>query len=47
LLRYTPEDTSCPRVVRGKRLLKNKKLTTSLNNKTWKNPQIKNHKIEQ
>jgi hypothetical protein len=44
LLRYAPENTSS---LRGKRLLKNKKLTASLNNKTWNNLQSKNDKIEQ
>jgi hypothetical protein len=44
LLRYTPENISSPRVVTGKWLLKNEKLTTRLKNKTWTKPQIKNHK---
>jgi hypothetical protein len=31
-------------VVTGKWQLENKKLTTRLKNKTWTNPQTKNHK---
>ena len=44
LLRYIPENRSSPRVVTGKWLLKNEKLTTRLKNKIWDNIQIKNHK---
>jgi hypothetical protein len=44
LLRYAPENRSSPRVVIGKLPLKNSKLITRLKNKTWSNPQIKNHK---
>jgi hypothetical protein len=44
LLKCAPEIRSSPKVVTGKWLLKNKKLTTRLKNKTWTNPQIKNHK---
>jgi len=46
MLRYVPEKRSSPRVVTGKWLLKNEKLTTRLKNKTWKtwaNQQIKTH----
>jgi len=46
LLRYLPENRSSPRVITGKWLLKNEKVTTRLKNKTWTNPQIKNHKKE-
>jgi len=45
LLRYTPENITNPRVVTGKWLMKNKKSTSRIKNKTWTNPQItKNHK---
>jgi hypothetical protein len=44
LLRYGPENRPGPRVVTGKWLLKNLKVTTRLKNKIWTNPQIKNHK---
>jgi hypothetical protein len=44
LSRYIPENRSNPRVVTGKWLLKNGKLTTRLKNKTRTNPQIKNLK---
>ena len=37
-----PENRSSPRVVTGKWLLKNLKLSTRFKNKTWNNPQIKN-----
>jgi hypothetical protein len=43
-LRYAPENRFSPRVVTGKWLLKNKKLTTSLKSTTWTNPQNKNNK---
>lgn len=36
-LRYTPQNRSSPRVLTGKCLLKNYKLTTRLRNKTWDN----------
>jgi hypothetical protein len=45
LLRHVPENSSSPRVVTGKWLLKNEKLTR-LKNKTSKNPQVKNHTKE-
>jgi hypothetical protein len=44
LLWYIPENRSSPRVLLGKWLLKNYKLTTRLKNKTCTNPQIKNRK---
>jgi hypothetical protein len=44
LLKYAPEDGFSPRVVTGKWILKNKKLTTSLKSRTWTNPQNKNNK---
>jgi hypothetical protein len=44
MLRYAPENRACLRVIAGKWLLKNSKLTTRLQNKTWTNPLIKNHK---
>jgi len=34
LLRYAPQNTSSPRVITGKCLLKNLELTTRLKNKT-------------
>jgi hypothetical protein len=37
---YAPKNYSNPRVVTGKWLLKNKKLTTRLKNKTRVNPPI-------
>jgi hypothetical protein len=40
------EKRSWPRAVTGKWLLKHLKLTVRLKNKTWSNPQIKNHKKE-
>jgi hypothetical protein len=44
LLRYAPEKKSCPRVDKGKQLLKNLKLTIRLKNQNWTNPKIKNYK---
>jgi len=44
LLIYAPENRSSPRVVKGKQLLKNEKLTIRLESKPWTNTQIKNHK---
>jgi hypothetical protein len=44
LLRHAPENRSGPKAVKGKWLKKILKLTTRLKNKTWTNPQIKNHK---
>jgi hypothetical protein len=41
LLRFAPENRSSPRVVTGKWLLKNYKLTTKVKNKTGTNPQLK------
>ena len=44
LLKYLPENKFSPKIVTGKWLLKNKKLTTRLKNKTWPNSQSKNPK---
>jgi hypothetical protein len=44
VLRFVPESRFSPRVVTEKLPLKNSKLTTRLKNKTWTNPQIKNHR---
>jgi hypothetical protein len=44
LLIYAPLNRSSPRVVTGKWLLKNEKLTARLKNKTGTNTQIKNHR---
>jgi hypothetical protein len=44
LLRYAPENRSSPRVLTGKWLLQNSKLTARLKNKTGTNPQTKDHK---
>jgi hypothetical protein len=43
VLRYASKNKSRPRVLTGKWLLKNYKLTTRLKNKIRTNPQIKNH----
>jgi hypothetical protein len=44
LLKYVPENRSSPRVVTGKWLSENYKLTTRTKNKSRTNPKIKNHK---
>jgi len=44
LLRHAFANRSSPRVVTEKWLLEHEKLITGLKNKTWTNPQIKNHK---
>jgi len=44
LLRRAFANRSSPRVVTGKWLLKHEKLITGPKNKTWTNPQVKNHK---
>jgi hypothetical protein len=44
LIRCAPENTSSPRAVTVQWLLKNKKLTTRLKNKTWTNIKVKNYK---
>jgi hypothetical protein len=41
VLQYVPKNRSSPQVITEKWLFKNLKLTTSLKNKNWTNPQLK------